>query len=356
MFSIAYEMLGVVGDAEDIVQEAFLRLHRFERDGGVVESRRGFLTTVTARLAIDELRSARARRERYFGPWLPEPLLTDSEPDPAELAETADSLALSFLVLLDRLSPVERALCSCCARCSTTSTPRSLKLFERTEVNCRQICARARRRVESGKPRISADKTEQQELAAQFMDAFEQGEVERLVEMLAPDVVFTGDGGGKGMGLPKPVHGRGRVGRLLGAFVQQGHAAGARMQRVWVDGRPGTLNFDAEDSSTCSCSRSRTGRFRRSARSSIRTNSIISATSCPSLVARVARPSRTRQTGERLCHRSGTCLVLEPANEIRKGAANENQATETDCGAGRRIRRDDRRIAGRGPRARARRG
>ena len=245
MFSIAYEMLGVVGDAEDIVQEAFLRLHRFERDGGLVESRRGFLTTVTARLAIDELRSARARRERYFGPWLPEPLLTDSEPDPAELAERADSLALSSLVLLERLSPVERAV-FLLREVFDYEYAEIAETVQRTEVNCRQICARARRRVESGKPRISADKTEQQELAAQFVDAFEQGEVEPLVEMLAPDVVFTGDGGGKGMGLPKPVHGRGRVGRLLGAFVQQGHAAGARMERVSVNRQPGTLNFDAE--------------------------------------------------------------------------------------------------------------
>jgi RNA polymerase sigma-70 factor (ECF subfamily) len=247
LFSIAYEMLGAVGDAEDIVQEAFLRLHRIERDGGVIESRRAFLTTVTARLAIDELRSARVRRERYFGPWLPEPLLTGTEPDPAELAQTADALSLSFLVLLERLSPVERAV-FLLREVFDYGYAEIAEIVARTEVNCRQICARARKRIESGKRRFSADKEQQKEIAARFVAAFEDGEVEHLIELLSPDVVFTGDGGGKGAGLPRPVFGRAGVGRLLGAVVREGRAANASIQQVEINGQSGTLNFDADGS------------------------------------------------------------------------------------------------------------
>lgn len=245
LFSIAYEMLGTVGDSEDIVQEAFLRLQRVQREGTRIESPRAFLTTVTTRLAIDVLRSARVRRESYFGPWLPEPLLTSTEPSPAQGAEVADSLSLSFLVLLETLSPVERAAFML-HEVYDYSYREIAEIVDKSEVNCRQIVARARKRIDQHKPSFEADREWQRELTVTFLKAFEQGDVERVIELLAPDVVFTGDGGGKGRGLPRPVYGRDRVARLLAAFAAQGRALGGRIVQTPINGQPGTLNFDAD--------------------------------------------------------------------------------------------------------------
>ena len=189
-------MLGTVGDAEDVVQDAFLRLQRARRDGTAIESPRAFLATVATRLAIDQLRSARARRESYFGPWLPEPLITATESDPAELAEMADSLSLSFLVLLETLSPVERAV-FLLRQVFDYRYDEIAEIVDKNEANCRQIFARSRTRIDAGKPRFQADLEHQQELAHRFLAAFDRGEVDRLVEFLAADVAFYGDGGGK---------------------------------------------------------------------------------------------------------------------------------------------------------------
>jgi len=245
LFSIAYRMLGSVSDAEDTVQEAFLRLERAKRDGTRVENRKAFLTTVTTRLAIDQLRSARARRETYLGPWLPEPLITATDQDPAEVAEMADSLSLSFLVLLETLSPVERAV-FLLREVFDYGYDEIAEIVDKSETNCRQIFARARKRIDEGKPRFEADRHQQQELASRFLGALDRGEVDKLVELLAADVVFYGDGGGKGRGLPRPIHGRDRVGRLLSAFVAEGQAVPARTQPAQINGQPGTLNFDSE--------------------------------------------------------------------------------------------------------------
>jgi RNA polymerase sigma-70 factor (TIGR02957 family) len=245
LFSIAYRMLGTVSDAEDVVQEAFLRLERARLEGTVVRSQRAFLTTVTTRVAIDQLRSARVKRETYFGPWLPEPLLTDTERDPAEVAEMADSLSLSFLVLLDTLSPVERAV-FLLREVFDYGYEEIAEIVDKSESNCRQIFARARKRIDEGKPRFDADLEQQQELANRFLAAFEHGEVDRLVELLAADVVFYGDGGGKGRGLPRPIYGHDRVARLLSAFFPEYRELGARIQPTQINGQPGTLNFDAD--------------------------------------------------------------------------------------------------------------
>lgn len=244
LFSIAYEMLGVVADAEDIAQEAFLRLERAEQDGTTIMSRKAFLTTVTTRLAIDQLRSARVQRERYFGPWLPEPLLT-SETTPAHAAEVADSLSHAFLVLLETLTPVERAV-FLLHDVFDHRHAEIARMVDKSEANCRQIFARARKRIDDGRRRFDIDSSSQRELSTSFIAALEDGNVDRLVELLAPDVVFTGDGGGKGRGLPRPVYGRDAVARLLQAFAAQGRRLGARMQQTVVNGQPGTLNFDPE--------------------------------------------------------------------------------------------------------------
>ncbi len=245
LFSIAYRMLGSVADAEDVVQEGFLRLARSRVQGIRVESERGFLTTVVTRLAIDELRSARVRRETYFGPWLPEPLITSAEPEPAELAESSDSLSMSFLVLLETLTPVERAV-FLLREVFEYPYDEIAKIVDKSDTNCRQILARAHKRIDNGKPRYEVDRELQQELASRFLNAFDQGELDQLVELLAADVVFCGDGGGKGQGLPRPIHGRDRVGRLLRTGRDRFREAGVRVEPTLINGAPGTLNFDAD--------------------------------------------------------------------------------------------------------------
>ncbi len=245
LFSIAYRMLGTVADAEDVVQEAFLRLERTRRAGTRVQSSRGFLTTVTTRLAIDELRSARARRESYFGPWLPEPLITATEPDAAEVAELSDSLSVSFLVLLETLTPVERAV-FLLRELFEYPYDEIAQIVDKSEPNCRQILARARKRIDQGKPRFEVDRERQQELVGRFLDAFEDGKLDELIAFLAADVVFTGDGGGRGQGLPRPVYGADRVGRLLRSLRDRLQQAGARLEPTSINGAPGTLNFDAD--------------------------------------------------------------------------------------------------------------
>jgi RNA polymerase sigma-70 factor (TIGR02957 family) len=246
LFSIAYRMLGTVSDAEDVVQEAYLRLQQSEVDGIVVRSEKAYLTTITTRLAIDQLRSARVQRETYYGPWLPEPLLTSPEPDGAALAEQADSLTLSFLVLLERLSPLERAV-FLLREVFDYGYDDIAAIVEKSEANCRQIFVRARQHIDESKPRFETDQARQELLATSFLDAVREGEVERLVGYLAEDVVFYGDGGGKGRGLPKPVFGGDSVARLLVGFFERYRSIDARMRPAQVNGQPGLLAFDADD-------------------------------------------------------------------------------------------------------------
>src|ERR671936_970602 len=187
MFSIAYRMVGSVSEAEDIVQEAFLRFHRSFADGEA-ESPKAVLSTITTRLAIDHLRSARVRRERYVGTWLPEPLVTDAEPDVAEHAETADSLSMAFLVLLESLSPVERAV-FLLHEVFDYGYAEIASMTGRSEDICRQIAVRARRQVEPRKPRFEPSRDRRDELARRFFAAAQLGDTNALGELLAADVV-----------------------------------------------------------------------------------------------------------------------------------------------------------------------
>jgi RNA polymerase sigma-70 factor (TIGR02957 family) len=246
LFSIAYRMLGSVGDAEDVVQEAYLRAERAEAQGADIASRKAFLTTVATRLAIDQLRSARARRETYVGPWLPEPLLTSTEPDAAEHAEMADSLSMSFLVLLETLTPVERAV-FLLREVFEYGYDEIAEIVDKSEANCRQILTRARKRIDEGRPRFEADRRQQEELARRFLEAFEEGDVDGLVELLAADAVFVGDGGGKGRGISRPVYGREPVTRLLVSFLPRYRSASATVRVGEVNGQPGALFFDADE-------------------------------------------------------------------------------------------------------------
>jgi RNA polymerase sigma-70 factor (ECF subfamily) len=245
LFSIAYRMVGSVGDAEDIVQEAFLRFHRATREGEVVESPKAFLSTVTTRLGIDHLRSARVRRESYVGQWLPEPLLTDEAPDIAQHAETADSLSLAFLVLLESLSPVERAV-FLLREVFGYGYDEIARVVGKSEDNCRQLAVRARRQVDAKKPRFEASRQRKEELARRFFAAAAEGDAEGLIGLLAADVVAYGDGGGKAPAFPKPVFGRERVARLFGGLRGRAERLMATLRSAAVNGQPGAVFFDPE--------------------------------------------------------------------------------------------------------------
>ena len=232
LLSIAYRMLGSYADAEDVVQDAYLRLHRTDR----VEHERAFLTTVTTRLAIDHLRSARVRREQYTGPWLPEPVV-DEYADLSDDAVLSDSLSTAFLVLLERLSPEQRAV-FLLRDVFGYSFDEIAAIVSKTPAACRQLAVRARRQVDQGRPRYDASPGARDQLAGRFLAACREGDLDGLVELLAADVTFTGDGGGKGNGLPRPVHGGESVARLLrGMFVRFGEY-GVRADLVHVGGHP----------------------------------------------------------------------------------------------------------------------
>ena len=245
LFSIAYRMLGSVAEAEDVVQEAFLRIHRAEAEGTRIESPKAYLSAVATRLSIDHLKSARARREQYVGPWLPEPLLTDESADAAAHAETADSLSTAFLVLLERLTPVERAVFL--LREVFDYDYRDIAaIVERSEENCRQLYSRARRHIDEGRPRFEASRERRDELVERFFAAAERGDLSALEEMLAADVVVYGDGGGKAPSWSRPVVGRARVAKLIAGTLEQARKAGASFRVVHVNGQPGVVFADDE--------------------------------------------------------------------------------------------------------------
>jgi RNA polymerase sigma-70 factor, ECF subfamily len=243
LLSIAYRMVGSASEAEDLVQEAYLRFHRAVSGGTEVASPKAWLSAVTTRLAIDHLRSARARRERYVGAWLPEPLVTGGADDPASHAETVDTLSLAFLVLLERLSPVQRAV-FVLHEVFGYGYAEIAGFVDRSESNCRQIAARARRHVEAGRPRFEASRVQREELARRFFAAVDQGDTQGLVGLLAADAVLYGDGGGKAPALAAPLHGAERVARVLLGLARRGHAVGIRYQAAEINGHPGLLALD----------------------------------------------------------------------------------------------------------------
>lgn len=243
-FAIAYQMLGSVSEAEDVVQEAFLRMHQTLQRDEQIASPRAYIATLATRLAIDQLRSARARRERYVGEWLPEPLVTD--PSPAEHAETADSLSLAFLVLLESLSPQQRAA-FLLREVFEYPYPEVAEIIGTDVDSTRHLVARARNHVQERRPRYYASRRQRDELAARFFAAAEQGDLQALEALLAHDVSLHGDGGGKVPALARPVNGRERVARTLVAGISALARLGARMQVTEVNGQPGAMAFDSQD-------------------------------------------------------------------------------------------------------------
>ena len=246
-FAIAYRMLGSVTEAEDMVQEGFLRLHRARAGGERIESPRAYLSTVVSRLSLDHLRSAGVRRETYVGEWLPEPLLVGTDDDPARRAETADSLSHAFLVLLESLSPEQRAA-FLLRDVFDEPYDRIAEIIGTSEQNARQLATRARRHVAERRPRFEASRAQREELATRFFAAAEEGDLDGLEELLAHDVVFRGDGGGKAPAAARAVHGRARVARLFVAGMRNlARLDGVTVRRREVNGQPGALFLDRDD-------------------------------------------------------------------------------------------------------------
>ena len=247
LFSIAYRMVASVAEAEDIVQEAFVRYHAaLVEHGTEIESPKAYLSAVTTRLAIDHLRSGRARKESYIGEWLPEPLLTDDHsPDAARHVEDADSLSMAFLLLLERLSPVERAV-FLLHDVFDYGYDEVAAIVGKSEANCRQLAVRARRHVNEHKPRFEASRQQRERLATRFFDAVEDGDMNGLVELLAADVVVYGDGGGHSPSWRRPIFGRDKVARLLLGIGRHTHELGGSLRRTEVNGQPGVLFLDPD--------------------------------------------------------------------------------------------------------------
>jgi RNA polymerase sigma-70 factor (TIGR02957 family) len=245
-FAIAYRMLGSVAEAEDVVQEALLRLHRALDGGERIESPRAFIATVTTRLAIDSLRSARVRREQYVGEWLPEPIVTDGPDDPARHAEMADSLSLAMLVLLESLSPEQRAVLLLRDVFDYGYAEIAL-IVGKTETNVRQLASRARAQLEERRPRFQTSREQQEELTRRFFAAVTHGDLAGLESLLAHDVQLTGDGGGKVPALARALRGRNRVARALLGWSRLGaRIPGVSIEPVDVNGEPGALLLDGE--------------------------------------------------------------------------------------------------------------
>jgi RNA polymerase sigma-70 factor (TIGR02957 family) len=245
-FAIAYRMLGSVSEAEDVVQEALLQVHQALDAGEQIASPRSFVATVSTRRAIDELRSARARREEYVGEWLPEPIITDGHDDPARHAEMADSLSLAMLVLLESLSPEQRAVLLL-HDVFDYRYPQIAAIVGKSEDNVRQLATRARRHVQQRRPRFQTTREQRDELARRFFAAAEQGDLAGLEALLAADVELTGDGGGKVPALARTLRGRSRVARTLIDWARLGaRLPGASVRSVEVNGGPGALFLDAQ--------------------------------------------------------------------------------------------------------------
>jgi RNA polymerase sigma-70 factor (ECF subfamily) len=239
LFAIAYRMLGSVAEAEDVVQEAFLRYQEAEVEP---ESPRAYLATITTRLAIDELRSARSRREVYPGEWLPEPLVDD---DAVRHAETADTLSLAFLHLLEKLSPVERAV-FLLREVFDYPYEEVARIVDKSPENCRQILARAHRRVQEGSGASTSPARSAKRSPGASVAAWEEGDIDGLVELLTADATVYGDGGGRAPAAPAPLVGAERVAKPLVGWGRQARVRGIVHRPALVNGEPGLVFHDPD--------------------------------------------------------------------------------------------------------------
>jgi RNA polymerase sigma-70 factor (ECF subfamily) len=240
--AIAYRILGSVTEAEDAVQETWLR---YETSPTEPTSTKAFLSAVVTRISIDVLRSARVRREEYAGPWFPEPLLTDPYQDPERSAELADSVSMAALLLLERLSPLERAV-FVLREVFGFGFPEVASAVGRSEVACRQLAVRARRHMDAGRPRFEADRREREELAARFFDALREGDLDGLRELLAADASLVGDSGGKAPQLARAIFGAGKVARVLASIFPRLVRIGVTLEPHEVNVQPGAILRDRD--------------------------------------------------------------------------------------------------------------
>ncbi len=242
LFSIAYRILGSVSEAEDAVQETWLH---YESSPAQPTSAKAFLSAVVTRISIDVLRSARVRREEYVGQWFPEPLLTDPYQDPERSAQLADSVSMAALLLLERLSPLERAV-FVLREVFGFSFPEIASAVRRSEAACRQLAVRARRHMDAGRPRFEADRRERDELAARFFGALREGDVEGLRELLAADASLVGDGGGKAPQLARSIIGAEKVARVLASIFPWLVRIEVTLEPREVNGQPGAIFRDRD--------------------------------------------------------------------------------------------------------------
>ncbi|MCT4352413.1 RNA polymerase sigma-70 factor [Streptomyces sp. Je 1-79] len=242
LFSIAYRILGSVAEAEDAVQETWLR---FDGSPTRPTSAKAFLSTTITRISVDVLRSARMRREEYVGPWFPEPLLSDPYEDPARAAELADSVSMAALLLLERLSPLERAV-FVLREVFGFGFDEVASAVGRSEAACRQLLVRARRHMKAGRPRFEADRQERKELATRFFDALRAGDMDGLRELLAADAQLVGDGGGKAPQLARAIMGAQNVARLLGTYIPLLALVDVTFEQHEVNGQPGAIFRDRD--------------------------------------------------------------------------------------------------------------
>jgi RNA polymerase sigma-70 factor (TIGR02957 family) len=243
MFSTAYRMLGTVTEAEDVVQEAFLRLHTGAPED--LRSPEAYAVTVTTRLAIDALRSAHRRREQYVGPWLPEPLVEAEKADPAWQFEIDETVSVAFLVMLERLSPAERAV-FLLREVFGYSYAEVASVIGKSEAACRQVFRRARQHIQRDRSRFAASAAQRDRLAQRFFAASREGDLAGLEHLLADDVMFYGDGGGQAPALRTPVHGPVQVARFVVGLGRQASRLGFRQDQARVNGQPGAMVRSAD--------------------------------------------------------------------------------------------------------------
>jgi RNA polymerase sigma-70 factor (ECF subfamily) len=240
LFSIAYRMVGSVADAEDMLQETFIRWQQAPDDE--IRSPKAFLITIVSRLCINHLQSARMKREEYVGEWLPEPLATDPGSDPSGVLQADESLSMAFLVMLERLTPVERAV-------FLLREIFDHEYFEIAatlglgEANCRQILRRARQHVRALRPRFRASASEHDDLLGRFREAAGSGDMDRLLALLSHDVVLHTDGGGKATAVPNLVHGSDRVARAIVRGLKRLVPTDVVQRIVQINGASGVVSY-----------------------------------------------------------------------------------------------------------------
>ena len=240
LFGIAYRMLGSVADAEDMLQETFIRWQHMSSDG--IESPKAMLITITTRLCINHLQSARAMREEYFGEWLPEPIVTTPRDNPALSLEIDESVSLAFLMLLERLSPLERAALLL-RDVFEYAYSELASILDQSEANCRQILRRAHLHVKAANKRFDASREQRAELLRRFSEASFKGDMEGLVALLAKDAVFYSDGGGKAPALPKPIYGAATIARGVLEGLRRLVPRNLVRRHLDVNGKPGIVSY-----------------------------------------------------------------------------------------------------------------